>query len=39
MVADGIVSDVRWVSRNQRLSDDVALLVVYICEPQPTLNL
>jgi len=39
MVADGIVSDVRWVSRNQRLSDDVALLVAYICEPQPTLNL
>lgn len=39
MVADGIVSDVRWVSRNQRLSDDVALLVAYISEPQPTLNL
>lgn len=34
MMADGIVSDVRWVSRNQRLSDDVALLVAYIANPR-----
>jgi sigma-B regulation protein RsbU (phosphoserine phosphatase) len=33
MIADGIVSDVRWVSRNQRLSDDVALLVAFIADP------
>jgi sigma-B regulation protein RsbU (phosphoserine phosphatase) len=39
MVADGIVSDVRWVSHNQRLSDDVALLVAVISEPSPTLDL
>lgn len=28
MIADGIVSDIRWISRDQRLTDDVALLVV-----------
>ncbi|MGO8670334.1 MAG: PP2C family protein-serine/threonine phosphatase [Capsulimonadaceae bacterium] len=33
LMADGIVSDVRWISHNQRLSDDVALLIAVFAEP------